>query len=175
MSRSARWVFTIQHYTPDVIDSLRSLADTPKVVFLVYGKEVAPTTNTPHLQGYIEYNDRKRLGYVCKDLGGKAHCEPAYGDFYSNLRYCTKEGDFWMSDTSLLESYNVSRRIVFPEYWTDIEKYSLRRCCTKDWTDDDIRVFIYAHDKYVNFLLTQFADYSRNKLMYTNWESDNDD
>ncbi len=46
------WVFTLNNYTYDEVMLLRSV----DCAYLVYGKEEAYTTGTPHLQGYIEFN-----------------------------------------------------------------------------------------------------------------------
>lgn len=49
--RSYAWCFTLNNYTDEEIRRLESL----ECERLVVGKEVAPTTGTPHLQGYIRF------------------------------------------------------------------------------------------------------------------------
>lgn len=49
--KSRHAVFTINNYTPQVVDVLRSYSK--KCKYLVYGFEIAPTTNTPHLQAFV--------------------------------------------------------------------------------------------------------------------------
>eukprot|EP00965_Chrysotila_dentata_P257610 6212938-Pleurochrysis_carterae.AAC.18 len=41
------YVFTKNHYMDEDIDRL----DAAEVKHMIYGKEIAPTTGTPHLQG----------------------------------------------------------------------------------------------------------------------------
>ncbi|MDG0902931.1 hypothetical protein P6U18_23530, partial [Pseudomonas sp. L01] len=61
--------------------------------YQVIGKENAPDTGTPHLQGYICFKKAYYLSGVKKFLG-RAHWEPAKGSHEQNYAYCTKDGDF---------------------------------------------------------------------------------
>jgi len=45
------WVFTLNNYTDEDIARLANPYE--QVKFIAYGKEIAPTTETPHFQGYI--------------------------------------------------------------------------------------------------------------------------
>lgn len=62
--------------------------------YLCYGKELAPTTLTPHLQGYIYFRNAKSCAAVRAILGG-CHIEPAKGTYAQNKEYCSKGGDFF--------------------------------------------------------------------------------
>lgn len=88
------WVFTINNYTD--IDELHLSEATlsSAVKYILYGKETAPTTGTPHLQGYIVFNTTARRSQVKLILGEKAWFSPAKGNFAQNFDYCTKSGDF---------------------------------------------------------------------------------
>lgn len=59
----------------------------------IIGFEVAPTTGTPHLQGYVEFSKRFSLTGVRRYLS-TAHWEVARGDSDKNYRYCSKDGKF---------------------------------------------------------------------------------
>ena len=83
----ANWVFTLNNYSAADEDTLQGLPFN----YLLYGREVAPSTGTPHLQGYIQLKKRFRRGALCKLL--QAHWEPAKGDV-SSQDYCKKEGDY---------------------------------------------------------------------------------
>lgn len=90
MQRTAlamNWVFTLNNYTPEQEDILASL----DCGYLIYGREVGEQ-GTPHLQGYLQLNSRKRLSAMKKILA-TAHWEPAKGDYASNKAYCSKDGD----------------------------------------------------------------------------------
>lgn len=92
-----RWCFTINNYTNEHEEQLKKLFEEGVVKYLVYGREVAPETKTPHLQGYLNFGTtRKRLQTVknlCPALS-HAHLEGAKGNGNQNRTYCIKEGDF---------------------------------------------------------------------------------
>jgi len=90
MARARRWVFTLNNYTPE--DELRiQMADVP---YIIYGREIAPETGTPHLQGYLELCDRgSTLSAVKKKIGQRCHLEQARGSAEENIAYCSKENN----------------------------------------------------------------------------------
>jgi len=59
----------------------------------IIGFENAPTTRTPHLQGYVEFSGRVSLTGARRYLS-KAHWEVARGTSDKNYRYCSKDGKF---------------------------------------------------------------------------------
>jgi len=81
------WVFTLNNYSAADEAALQALA----FHYLLYGREVAPTTGTPHLQGYVQLKQKVRRTRLTKLV--KAHWEPAKGDVDSQ-DYCKKEGDY---------------------------------------------------------------------------------
>jgi len=93
--RSARWVFTINNYTDDTINSLNTLfADTTRgVSYLIYGRETADT-GTPHLQGYIVLKTRVRRSTITRLLGGHCFVEIAKGNNKQASDYCKKQHDW---------------------------------------------------------------------------------
>ena len=97
MSRAKKFVFTKNNYTEPDIEFLKGLFERPaegdEVTYLVFGKEVAPTTGTPHLQGYIEWSKRKTLS-VCRRLLSRCHIEIARGSPQQCAIYAKKDGDF---------------------------------------------------------------------------------
>lgn len=58
--RSRGWVFTWNNYTPEDEQAIQAI----KCQYLCYGREVAPTTGTPHLQGYVYFEEAKVFGPV---------------------------------------------------------------------------------------------------------------
>jgi len=89
MERSRAWVFTWNNYDNAAFTLLNSLSCR----FIVYGKEVAPTTNTPHLQGYVYFAHGKTNRTVRGILPG-CHIERARGTTAQCIDYCKKDGDF---------------------------------------------------------------------------------
>lgn len=92
MSQSARWIFTVNNWNEDTCLALAALVPAP-AKYVAYGKEVAPTTGTPYLQGYVVFVANKRLPAVKKILPS-AHWEVAKGSSEQNVAYCSKDGDF---------------------------------------------------------------------------------
>lgn len=80
------FVFTLNNYVelPVLSAGMR---------YLCYGKEIAPSTGTPHLQGYVVYENPVRATKVIKDLPG-SHVEKANGSPEQCIAYCSKDGDF---------------------------------------------------------------------------------
>lgn len=63
--------------------------------YLVYGREVCPTSNRPHLQGYVCFRSAKTRSAVKKALkDNTVHLEDAKGNSLQNFNYCTKEGRY---------------------------------------------------------------------------------
>jgi len=94
MSRAKNWCFTHNNYTDDDIASYRSVSDHPDVTYIIFGKEVAPQTGTPHLQGFVSFKARKRLTQVKSILPGDPHLLAAVGTPQQNRTYCIKEDAF---------------------------------------------------------------------------------
>lgn len=61
--------------------------------YMVFGREIAPTTGTPHLQGYVVFNSQVSMKSAHKYFDG-AHLEAAKGSHIQASTYCKKEGDF---------------------------------------------------------------------------------
>nr|WAE42605.1 MAG: replication associated protein [Cressdnaviricota sp.] len=88
--RSRGWCFTLNNYTPEDPDRLLA---TPSR-YICFGKEVAPQTGTPHLQGYIYFANAKTLGGIRRILP-RCHLTAARGSASANKAYCSKGGDFY--------------------------------------------------------------------------------
>lgn len=88
-SRHRAWCFTTNNYTDETLVLMRDLP----CKYLVYGKEVSPTTGTPHLQGYVVLNSAKTRTALAR-LIPRSNLEVARGDSLQNFTYCSKEGDF---------------------------------------------------------------------------------
>lgn len=86
------WVFTVMNPTPEEEQAVLALAPE-KVKRLVCGREVAPETGTPHLQGYVRFVKSCRRRQVCLALGGRAYCMPRYGTEPEASAYASKGGD----------------------------------------------------------------------------------
>jgi hypothetical protein len=94
MAKARAWVFTFNNYTDADESTIQGIDST----YLVYGREVAPTTGTPHLQGYIYFkNARSRKSLVKK--GFSCFIAPAKGTSLANLKYASKDKNVFESGT----------------------------------------------------------------------------
>lgn len=89
MSKTHAYCFTWNNYTDANIESLKA----QQYKYLVFGRELAPTTGTPHLQGYIYYKHQRTISAIAKQLKG-IHLTQANGNPFANRDYCTKDNNF---------------------------------------------------------------------------------
>jgi len=60
--------------------------------YYIWGKEIAPSTGTPHLQGYVQLKKRKYFKTICKLLPS-IHITIIRGSSQDNIDYCQKVDD----------------------------------------------------------------------------------
>jgi len=85
--QATKWCFTVNNYV-DAVKEMAPLVD--KASYLIYGQEIAPTTGTPHLQGYVVLKNKAMLTAL-KKLHPTAHFEIARGTHAQNISYCGKD------------------------------------------------------------------------------------
>jgi len=92
-SKFRAWVFTLNNYNDE---DERHIQETigPLCRYLVYGREIAPETGTPHLQGYL-YFDNQRQRRSVSSLLPRSRLDVANGSASQNRIYCTKEENFY--------------------------------------------------------------------------------
>lgn len=92
----SRYVITVNNYgthghlTEEQV-IVKLTADN--VVYGVYGREVAPTTGTRHLQVFVIFNRARRVSAVRREWRG-CHCELARGTSAQCRDYSKKDGDW---------------------------------------------------------------------------------
>lgn len=95
-------VFTANNYDPNrVADLVATLQAWGAVTYFVFGKEVAPTTGTPHLQGYLELKSpylwtsiQAKLNVVYPVAAtSKVWTTRRRGTAQQAADYCKKDGD----------------------------------------------------------------------------------
>lgn len=89
--QTRHWCFTINNYSDEDVERLTRLEGT--VTYLVFGKEVAPTTNTPHLQGYVCFKQKKRRSAAMSVIG-RCYLDIKKGTPKEASDYCKKDGDY---------------------------------------------------------------------------------
>ena len=101
--KSRRYCFTVNNYTQNDLEEFHILAESlEKHVYISYGLEIAPTTGTQHIQGYIELINAQRLQFLhnyfpFKKDGKKLkfHVEIANGSAEHNKKYNSKDNKFY--------------------------------------------------------------------------------
>ncbi len=86
MSKKRLWCFTWNNYTDSDVESVKNW----KCTWLLFGKEVAPTTGTPHLQGVVYWPNARVIGGL-KKLGAAIHWTACNGTADQNAVYCSKD------------------------------------------------------------------------------------
>ena len=89
--RARAWVFTLNNYR-DVPKELPK--GSPKVKYLCFGREVSPS-GTPHLQGYVVFENAVIKPSETFKKFGKGWFEVARGSAEDNIKYTGKDGDFF--------------------------------------------------------------------------------
>lgn len=84
----------LNNYSPQDVDLLRGICNRFVGCYLVFGYEVAPTTGTPHLQGFVYFVNKKAFSSVLKILPKGCHFEEIEKSVTANIRYCKKDGNF---------------------------------------------------------------------------------
>lgn len=88
--RSRDYCFTLNNYTVNEVKSINDLVS--KCAYLVYGKEVGES-GTPHLQGYIYFENQISFASIKKKLPSRCHIEKTIGTPQQASEYCKKDGD----------------------------------------------------------------------------------
>lgn len=90
-TRSRNYCFTWNNPSDSDVAHLRNILSHKRVKYGVYGMEVAPTTGTPHAQGYVQFRTMVSFQAMRKALPC-AHIAQAKGTPKQNQEYCTKDG-----------------------------------------------------------------------------------
>lgn len=103
-TRSTAWCWTLNNYTLEDVKCLEdfNIEENATCSYLIWGKEVCPSTGTLHLQGYIEFQGRLRMSSVKKFFGESIlllnpeviHLEKRRGSQKQAIEYCKKEGSY---------------------------------------------------------------------------------
>lgn len=91
-SRGVNWVFTCNNWTEDDVVIFKRVV-APKCKYLMYGKEHAPTTGTPHLQGFAMFKSKQSKSVLIKMVPTPTTWKVMKGTPKQNFTYCSKEGD----------------------------------------------------------------------------------
>ena len=98
-SRAKNWFITLNNYNDDDILFLRGLTENKSVkhkcVYVLFGREVCPTTGTKHIHAVLYFTERIRFNQVVKDVFGHNRCHIEVAKDLNRLdKYIKKDGDF---------------------------------------------------------------------------------
>lgn len=90
--RTRNWVVVINNWGEHTHHALSTI---PGIRYLIAGKELAPTTGTPHLQCTLVWEEAKTMSATCKALLPVGHPHVEYCmDVFASIEYCKKDGDW---------------------------------------------------------------------------------
>lgn len=162
MSRVKNWCFTLNNYTQADEDRLATLGTT--VAYIIIGKEIGDQ-GTPHLQGFVSFNERKRLAQVIAVIG-QAHCTPAR-NVPASIEYCKKDGNFSEHGTAPTNRGGQGSRNDISAFKEDVKEgmLSIREIREKHSE-------VYA--KYKSFCIEYVNDHAPQKTIpdhpYSEWQ-----
>lgn len=89
------WCFTLNNYNLIEEEHIQTTIKT-LARYVIYGREIAPTTGTPHLQGYVYFHNARQHKAVSRLLP-RAVVQPSKGSAEQNKTYCSKDEDVFES------------------------------------------------------------------------------
>lgn len=89
-TKAKNYCFTYNNY-PEDLSTLDQLLEEHGN-YAIYGKEICPTTGTPHLQGYLQLKKEDRITGLKKKFNDQINWRVADGSAEQNKTYCSKDG-----------------------------------------------------------------------------------
>ena len=90
--RARGWCFTINNFSEEEKNQISELIGSNLVKCGIAETEhTGEGEGTPHIQGYIYFDNQQTFHRIRILLGGRAHIEPAKGSPQQNFDYCSKE------------------------------------------------------------------------------------
>lgn len=89
--KAKNWCFTLNNYTESELGDLmnESSLQNNNIEYIIFAKEIAPSTKTPHLQGYVYLVEKERINHL-KKINKRAHWTKCNGSPLQNINYCKK-------------------------------------------------------------------------------------
>lgn len=96
--RSRTWTWTLNNYTNDDVERLMNKSEDD-IKYLTFGKEIAPTTGTPHLQGYVMFNNARSFNSAKAYISTRCWIAASKGTAIQNHVYTCKDDDVFTIGT----------------------------------------------------------------------------
>lgn len=147
-SAKKRYCLTLNNYTNEEYDNLISFFSSNSSNKWIIGKECGES-GTPHLQMYINLKDKIRFTAL-KKINDRLHIEETKGDELSNIKYCSKEGDYKSQN---LKVPRPLKKLPIMDRWWEVDIIDICR----NEPDDRLIYWYYSHNG--NTGKTTFARY----------------
>lgn len=89
-SKHRSYAFTLNNYT---VEEMCDIIATVPTKYIIIGFEEGEN-ETPHIQGYVQFHNSTAWSTI-KRMIPRAHIEPAKGTPAQNIKYCSKDGEFY--------------------------------------------------------------------------------
>lgn len=134
VSPSKRWCFTWNNYP----DDWKSYFSADCITKYIIGEEIGEECGTPHLQGYIEFNPKKRPISVIKT--DKIFWKKARGTAEENMDYCGKDSKTHLKGMRLKKPIKTLDMNSLYPWQKDIENIVTQE-------PDDRKIYWYHEEK----------------------------
>jgi len=123
------WVFTVNNYTEE--DCANVLAWYPsEAKYVAYSREVAPTTGMRHLQGFVVWNNNKRMS-GCKVRHPTAYFALMKGSLRQSEVYCSKSAS--LEEAGELPMTRKEIGAAQKEKWADVIRSAKEGTCEVEY------------------------------------------
>jgi len=157
MTKQGRnWCFTEFTYTEEARQLFVDYFRQGFCRYLVIGREVCPTTDRQHFQGFIVMKNVASLAKM-KKISGTAHWTMCNGTAKENNIYCTKEGDFEEWGTMPMD--RAEKALKDKEKWLDVIRCAKEGSCEQFYPGEYVRYYSTIRKMYVPDL-PAFSPYS---------------
>lgn len=109
------FAWTLHDPSDEQIMKIKESVGKRGITYICFGRETCPTTGRPHLQGYLQSNQKEYARFKKQFDANELHIERALaasgpsetellGEFskpYTAIGYCMKDGDFWEAGTKI--------------------------------------------------------------------------
>ncbi len=173
MSTNRNWCFTINNPTELDKTTLNGLKHVQNVKRFIVQLERG-TNNTPHFQGYIEFNHSVRLTGIKTLISSNGHYEPRRASAYDAWQYCTKSTGLKETDTILSIIYGTPPTAIGRGRRSDIHAATIfirDGGALSDMVEEHAVVIVKYHKglKVLIDLVTPDRDRTVNKIVEVYW------
>ena len=115
ISPAKYWSMTLNNYTDDELKLVKYVCSSIKKIYrYVIGFEIGELNKTPHLQGFVSFYDKVRPKEIF--MIPRIHWEKTYSNEKSNLEYCIKCDDIFITNYVIPDKVNSLMRCNLYEW-----------------------------------------------------------